>query len=126
MPGILYSVPVKVVLVSDIHSRTNRIRDLEPQLRDAGLVLLLGDLTHFGHADEAAAVLGKFEGMHPHVLTVSGNRDYPDVERFLAGRGMSLGGRCLSLDGRCFIGKGWFATVDLGRIPLSAALRRLS
>ncbi len=53
---------------------------------------MLGDLTHFGHAAQAARVLDAFRRINPQVLAVPGNVDHPDVLDLLVSEGVSLHG----------------------------------
>jgi hypothetical protein len=79
--------------VSDIHERLEWLRPLSGVLAAADWILLLGDLTQFGHAPQARAVLDAFRTINPHVLAVPGNLDHPDVLTLLEDEGVSLHGR---------------------------------
>jgi len=78
--------------VSDIHERLDHLEKLAGTIEAAHWVMLLGDLTHFGHAAQAARVLGAFRRINPHVLAVPGNVDHPDVLDLLVSEGVSLHG----------------------------------
>ena len=79
--------------VSDIHERLDWLRPLAGVLGAADWVLLLGDLTQFGRAPQARAVLDAFRAINPRVLAVPGNLDHPDVLALLETEGISLHGR---------------------------------
>lgn len=75
-------------------------------LANADLILLTGDLTNFGHRDEAAKVLGAVRSINSKVLAVHGNLDYPEVKDYLEEQNVSLHGRGLSRDGLHLVGVG--------------------
>ncbi len=79
--------------VSDIHERLDWLRPLAGVLAAADWVLLLGDLTQFGHAPQARVVLDAFRAINPNVLAVPGNLDHPDVLQRLEDEGVSLHGQ---------------------------------
>jgi Icc-related predicted phosphoesterase len=79
--------------VSDIHERLEWLRPLADDLAAVDWILLLGDLTQFGHAAEARVVVDAFRAVNPNVLAVPGNLDHPDVLAFLEDEGISLHGR---------------------------------
>jgi len=84
--------------VSDIHQRLDRLPALGPVLAAADWVLLLGDLTQFGHRREAAVVLEAFRTYNPRLLAVPGNLDQPDVLSLLREEGCCLHGESRRLD----------------------------
>jgi uncharacterized protein len=79
--------------VSDIHERLEWLRPLAGVLAAADWLLLLGDLTQFGRAPQARAVLDAFRAVNPRVLAVPGNLDHPDVLKLLEDEEVSLHGR---------------------------------
>jgi len=84
---------LKILAVSDIHERLEFLGQLADTIASAHWVLLLGDLTRFGHADQAARMLDAFRRINPHVLAIPGNVDHPDVLDLLENEGISLHGR---------------------------------
>ena len=79
-----------IVAITDIHARTKALTSLSDQLQSADLLLLCGDITHFGHRREMADILQLVKGINPSVLAVTGNCDYPDTEKFLVDENLSL------------------------------------
>jgi len=74
------------------------------KLAAADLLLLCGDITHFGHRKEMAAILDLIRAINPSVLAVSGNCDHPDAEAWLAEQGLSLNGICTEFRGLTLLG----------------------
>jgi uncharacterized protein len=81
---------MKIIALTDIHARTKSITLLSNQLQSADLVLLCGDITHFGHKKEMADILHLVSEMNPSVFAVSGNCDHPDAEKYLMDEKLSL------------------------------------
>jgi Icc-related predicted phosphoesterase len=93
-----------IITLTDIHARAGAISALSKQLRSADLVLLSGDITHFGHKKEMAAMIGIIRSYNPSVLAVSGNCDYPDAEEFLTEENISLNGLSREVQDLAFYG----------------------
>ena len=81
---------MKIVGIVDIHGNTTHAPALAVQVPDADLLLLGGDLTNFGRAGDALAVLEALAPCAPRLLAVLGNCDYPEVRRTLAERESNL------------------------------------
>jgi Icc-related predicted phosphoesterase len=73
-------------------------------LAAADVVLLTGDLTHFGHRDDARQVVEAVRSHNRNVLAVSGNCDYPDVEDYLTAEDVGLHRRHVAMEGTAFVG----------------------
>ncbi|MHC4593245.1 MAG: metallophosphoesterase, partial [Planctomycetota bacterium] len=95
-----------IIAVADIHGRIERLSDLAETLAEADVVLLTGDLTHFGGRGDAARTVEAVRKHNPQVLAVAGNCDHPDVAAYLAGEGISLDCRHVIIDGVAFLGVG--------------------
>jgi len=80
---------MKILVLTDIHAKTGAVTRLD-SLRQADLVLLSGDITHFGHSREMAIMLQAIRSINPAVYAVTGNCDYPDAEKYLMDEGISL------------------------------------
>ncbi|MBN2430572.1 MAG: metallophosphoesterase family protein [Acidobacteria bacterium] len=101
---------IRMLALSDIHEHLQHLSALQPELQAADWVLLLGDLTQFGHRTEAARVLEAFRAENPQILAVPGNLDYPDVAAYLEEEDVSLH--------RC-----WRVIGDIGLAGLGASNR---
>jgi Icc-related predicted phosphoesterase len=92
--------------ISDIHGRLGSVGRLAPWLDEADVVILAGDITNFGHADEARAIIRAIQARAKCVLAVSGNCDYPDVVEGLDELCVSLETGPAVVDGVAFLGLG--------------------
>ncbi len=97
---------MNIIAVSDLHSDASAIVRLAPQLAEAGLVLVAGDITNFGGRREAAAILDRLEKHAKRILAVPGNCDRPEVGAYLSERGWNLDGRAAEIEGLWLIGLG--------------------
>ena len=84
---------MKIIALTDLHAKTSVISLLADQLKAAQLVILCGDITHFGREREMDAIMRRFLEYNPNVLAVTGNCDYPEAENYLAERNLSLSAR---------------------------------
>ncbi len=97
---------VKIIALTDIHSKLARIDGIAEDLREADVVLLPGDLTMFGRRDAVMAVIDAVRRYNELVYAVMGNCDYPEVEEFLNEEGICLHRQHALLNGVAFVGLG--------------------
>jgi len=109
-----------VIALPDIHGEVSRVREISSELAEADVVLLVGDITHFGREREAQQVVDLIRSGNPRVLAVPGNCDYPDVEDYLIREGLSIHRRNAVLDGVGFVGVGG-SLICPGRTPNEAS-----
>jgi len=105
-----------VVALADIHSRTDNLPRLAAVLAASDLVVLAGDITHFGRAEEAEAVVSAVSRYQPQVLAVAGNCDHREVASYLEQEGISLHRRHQIREGIAFLGVGMSLPAP-GRTP---------
>ena len=94
---------MEVMFLVDLHWSGSKPLTL-PDLNGVDLVLLGGDLTHFGGAAQARKVVEAIQNRGPQVLAVAGNCDYPEVEQCLAEMGVGLDCRVVEIEGAVFAG----------------------
>ena len=108
MPLIRFSyilvVEMTIMGLTDIHGRFESISSFAGQLTKADLVVVAGDITHFGDRDEARKVIDEIRRHNRSVLAVSGNCDKPGVEAFLIEEGIGIGGAGQVINGVHFVG----------------------
>jgi Icc-related predicted phosphoesterase len=90
---------IRVAAVGDLHAGTDSRGKIRPQFNDladrADVLLLAGDLTRLGRADEATVLAGELDGLPVPVVAVLGNHDHHDgrpqeVRRLVEGAGITV------------------------------------
>jgi Icc-related predicted phosphoesterase len=93
-----------VIGLADVHGDASSVARILRSIKQMDLVVLSGDLTHFGKQAQAIHVVEAVRQECGEILAVSGNCDYPDVEDYLIRLGVSLNRRCVLKDGYAFVG----------------------
>jgi uncharacterized protein len=81
---------MKIIALTDLHAKKGVLPLFEESLRSADLVLLCGDITHFGRDKEMEEIVGLIRQMNTNIYAVSGNCDRPEAEKYLVSEGLSL------------------------------------
>lgn len=97
---------MRLLIISDIHGQVDKVKRLSSALKGIELVLIAGDITTFGGADHAAAVLEPLLSLSVPVLAVPGNCDPEGVSQYLESKQISLQARTLQQGGYLFVGAG--------------------
>lgn len=97
---------MRIIALTDIHGHCEALERLDGPLSQADVVLVGGDITNFGTAEQAAAVVERLGRYGGPVLAVPGNCDPPEVDIWLTQAGINLHGRAVCLDSWWFIGAG--------------------
>jgi len=97
---------MEVALISDIHGDLEKIELIGNQIKETDLVLVSGDITHFGKTEDAILIIKALMAHNPHVFAVSGNCDYPEVESHLLKEKISLHAQCKTFQDFSIIGCG--------------------
>lgn len=97
---------MNIIALSDLHGDYSRLPMIAGDLSAADVVLLTGDMTHFGHRTAAEQVVNAVRAFNPNVLAVPGNCDYPEVSDFLTELEINLHCRSVEKGQITFIGVG--------------------
>jgi Icc-related predicted phosphoesterase len=92
--------------LTDIHGKADNIDKIANVLAKADAVIISGDITHFGNKNEAAVILENVKKYNTNIFAVSGNCDYPGVEKYLTESGYNINGTSKSFNGFTLIGLG--------------------
>lgn len=103
---IFISYIVKLIAITDIHGHQNFDNYIAKVISNADLVLIAGDITHFGAEEEANTVLRNIKNLNNKILAVPGNCDHIDVINALRFHGFNLHGECREINGIVFYGLG--------------------
>lgn len=85
------------IAIGDIHDNHGRVADI-PGLEEARGVIVTGDLTIRGGADQARRVLDAIRARNPRILAQIGNMDKPEVTAMLRAEGVNLHTAVVPLD----------------------------
>lgn len=91
--------------LSDIHGKTARMDKLVT-FSEEDVILLVGDITHFGRKDAVAKVVDALGHIPAQILAVAGNCDHWEVGAYLDEAGINLHGKNRIIGGIAFIGIG--------------------
>lgn len=97
---------MKIIAIVDIHGNNHPIEKIRDELEAADLVLIGGDLTHFGSGEQAEELIESIRISNNNILAVTGNCDQKSVDEYLAKEKINLHGRTKKIDGINFIGAG--------------------
>ena len=97
---------MKIVCIVDMHGNTKPIDSIGDVLSSADLVIIAGDLTHFGGAKDASEVIEAVGKYNKNILAVTGNCDTKEAEGYLDELNVNLHGRTVDIDGLSFTGAG--------------------
>lgn len=91
---------------ADIHGDVSRIDQIFKENGTVDVVLLLGDITHFGRKEAIRQVTDFIKPHCPRILAVPGNCDYLEADDYLKENGLSIHRRYAVLNGIGFVGVG--------------------
>ncbi len=96
---------MNIIAITDIHGSLN-MSSAVAALRNADLILIAGDITHFGNREDANTVLEGILHVNSTVLAVPGNCDQMSVNQVLTERNINLHGETRIIDDCAFYGLG--------------------
>lgn len=97
---------MKIIAIVDIHGNNHPVEKIRDELESVDLVLIGGDLTHFGEGDQAKELIESLRLSNPNILAVTGNCDQKSVDEYLDKEKINLHGKAKKVDGINFIGAG--------------------
>ena len=95
-----------IVGISDIHGNIEYLKRSADHFITADLIIISGDLTHFGKEREAEAVYEAVKSINKNLFVVPGNCDFPQVHSFLRLKDVNLHGRCTMFHDYAVVGVG--------------------
>jgi Icc-related predicted phosphoesterase len=97
---------VKIVALTDMHGDTQGLKQIALDLQSADVILLCGDITHFGSGDDAARIIEELERYNEQIFAVAGNCDLSGVDTYLYERHINVHGKMITINGINIIGVG--------------------
>ena len=95
-----------IIALADIHGRVGYLPAISDSLSQADVVVIAGDLTHFGDRDKAKRILSALREYSTRILAVPGNCDRLGVDDYLRVENVNLSFNCINVDGIEFAGVG--------------------
>lgn len=97
---------MNIVVLTDIHGETSKLHLLKEELSKADIILLVGDITHFGRIRDIKKIVDILQNYNTNFLAIPGNCDYPEVSKYLIDENISLHCRSKEIHDIVFIGAG--------------------
>lgn len=94
---------MQILHLTDIHGNYSKINQI-PELKTSDLVILSGDITHFGHKKDIDDIISFID--HRNVYAVTGNCDHDDVEDYLREKEIIIKTEGTKINNLVFIGLG--------------------
>ena len=104
---------MKIIAISDIHNNYSAIKDLEKEFASADMIIISGDITHFGSDNDAEKIICELEKLNKNIFAVSGNCDKNGVEEYLKEKNFSLHKEAKNISGLSIIGFGGSITTPV-------------
>lgn len=82
-----------ILAISDLHGNVRALRRILDRAGDCDVILLAGDLTHFGSASDVEPIIDQCRQKVPNVYAVAGNCDTRQVVDRLDELGVHLAGK---------------------------------
>ena len=97
---------MNILVFSDIHGDMEFLSIVENDIRQADIIMLSGDITHFGRERQVKKICDTFTVLNKNLVAIPGNCDYPEVNQYLVKQNMSLDCRFFVQDNIFFMGVG--------------------
>lgn len=91
---------MRIICFGDIHMSLGKFQDI-PGIDSADAVILNGDLTNFGGADDAREIIDSVKAVNQTVYAQIGNLDHMEVNNYLQALGINLHSQAKILDDTC-------------------------
>lgn len=81
---------INIIHLTDIHGAAYIVNSISNDLQKADLIIISGDITHFGRKKDAERIIDAISAYNSSILAVSGNCDFPETEEYLLNKKMNL------------------------------------
>jgi len=95
---------MRIAYVVDVHDRFDAVGEALEALGEVDVLLVGGDLTNLGTADDAERAIELWRPLAPQLFALAGNMDSPAIDERLVDLGVSLDGRGVAVEGVGFAG----------------------
>ena len=97
---------IDILHFTDVHGAAFLFEEIKEEITVADLIIISGDITHFGKQDEARKILDKISPYNSNIFAVAGNCDFPVVESFLTDIKIGIHRRFVEFSGFNIVGIG--------------------
>lgn len=97
---------LNIIHLTDIHGAVSYINEIEKELQNSDLVILSGDISHFGKRKDVQQIIQKLAVFNKHIYAVAGNCDYKEADEYLTQEGINLNKRITTIRGFTLCGLG--------------------
>ena len=95
---------MRIAYVVDVHDHFDAVGEALEALGEVDVLLVGGDLTNLGTADDAERAIELWRPLAPQLFALAGNMDSPAIDERLVDLGVSLDGRGVVVEGVGFAG----------------------
>jgi uncharacterized protein len=88
---------MKIAYLVDVHDHFDAVPRAMEQIGPVDVLVIGGDITTAGSADDAARAIEDWRPLAPRLLALAGNMDSPEIDARLAELGVALDGRGVRL-----------------------------
>lgn len=92
--------------LTDIHGAFYAIHKIGKELKNANLVVLSGDISHFGKDKDVRQIIERITEYNKNIVAVAGNCDYKEADEYLTREGINLNKRIKTIRGFTLCGLG--------------------
>jgi len=103
---------MKIIALSDIHSRLDYLVGIKNDLSAADLVLIAGDITNFMGQNDAKLIISAIGNVNPNIFAIAGNCDLPAVDEYLTSKNINLNCNFLESNSIAFTGMSGFIPAE--------------
>jgi len=97
---------MKILVLSDIHGKLNKLEDVLEVAGVVDLVVIIGDITDFGPEHVAEKILDRVRQYNKNIIAIPGNCDPNGIEDVIKDKGKLADGIVVKEGGFEFIGMG--------------------
>jgi uncharacterized protein len=88
---------MKIIGISDIHGDIAAIKKIRDEIISADLILIAGDITHFGTSADAEKIISEILQLNKNIMAVPGNCDDKSVAVYLDSTGISADRKAITM-----------------------------
>lgn len=97
---------MKMLVLSDIHGKTQKVKDILSKEDDYDLIVLVGDITDFGPKKRAIETLDVIRGKTEDIIGIPGNCDPVGIEDVISEKAVLIDEKIARIDDVEFVGLG--------------------